>query len=78
VTTFADDFVKLNFVSGARTIPCSALGLEWPPPERISTLNGVEIDPMVRTTMSAITDEQRERMTNVARGANYVYEEEEA
>lgn len=76
--TFEDDYVHLNFVTGTFDLPLSALGLEWPPPERITELAGVEMErPLVRIRMSEITDEQRAGMTHVARGAEYSYEEAE-
>lgn len=72
--TYDDDMVRLTFMVGTQTIPCKAVGLEWPPPERLTELNGMPLDPMVRVSMSVITDEQRAEMTHVFRGAVYVYE----
>lgn len=84
MATFADDFVRLRLMVGQQNIPLQVLGLEWPPPERLTILDGggvrgaVESDPaehiMKRIRMSEITDEQREGMTHVARGAEYLYE----
>lgn len=79
MTTFPDDFIRINLMTaGAKNFPCKLLGLEWPPPERIVELNGQDFsdDPLIRISMSEITDEQRERMTHVARGAEYVYEKD--
>lgn len=78
MTTFDTDFVRLFMVTGSHTVPCKAFGLEWPPPETITHLNGVELPaPMTRRQMSVITDEQMAKMTNVARGAVYRYEDDE-
>lgn len=74
MTTFDDDFVRLNLATGLVNVPLKKLGLEWPPPDRIVDLLGSPLDPMVRVRMSVITDEQRASMTHVARGAEYVYE----
>lgn len=65
--TFADDHLHLDTPSGVHLVPCQSLGLEWPPPERVN-INGVTYE---RQTLSSITDEQREGMTNVCRGALY-------
>lgn len=35
--TFDDDFVRLNLSIGVRNIPLKAIGLEWPPPELLTT-----------------------------------------
>lgn len=82
--TFDDDFARLNLSVGTYNVPLTALGLEWPPPERL-WLDGkgarpatTEDDPnevMVRMSLSQLTDEQRERMTHVCRGAEYRYAE---
>lgn len=77
MTMFDTDFVRLFMDTGTYTIPCKELGLEWPPPETITQLNGVELGaPMTRRQMSVITDEQMAKMTNVARGAVYRYEDD--
>jgi hypothetical protein len=84
VTTYDDDFVRLHFEAvGPVNVPLRAIGLEWPPPERI-VLDGdrcreatAEDDlgiVLVRERFSEITDEQRAGMTHVARGAEYRYE----
>ena len=65
--TFSDDFVLLLFPGGTIQQPCLALGLEWPPPERIEVFGF----SMNRTRFSRITDEQRENMTHICRGAEY-------
>jgi len=67
MTTFADDFIVLQFDHGVVRQPCKAMGLEWPPPERVEVF-GI---PFKRERYSSITDEQREGMTNVCRGAEY-------
>lgn len=66
--TFADDFVVLVFDHGIVRQPCKSLGLEWPPPERIEMF-GFQFK---RERYSHITDEQREQMTHVCRGAEYM------
>lgn len=73
--THDDDCVRLHLLVGTRLIPCNALGLEWPPPERLTSLNGTDFsdDPLVRVRMSDLTDEQADH-PNVARCAEYVYE----
>lgn len=81
--TFDDDFIRLMLSIGHRNIPLTAVGLEWPPPERIY-LDRAGIreaqegdDPtavMVQVSMSEITDDDRAGMTHVCRGAEYRYE----
>lgn len=80
--TFDDDFCRLHLVIGTKTVACSALGLEWPPPERLwldetGAREATDEDPpegvLHRTNLSALTDEEREGMTHVARGAEYSY-----
>lgn len=66
--TYPDDFLILQFEHGAVRQPCRALGLEWPPPETIEVF-GIQ---MRRERFSSITDEQREQMTHVCRGAEYL------
>ena len=65
--TFDDDMLRLNFDGGSKMISLAKLGLEWPPPETIDVLGFT----MHRISYSAITDEQREGMTHVFRGAEY-------
>ena len=71
--TFNDDFCRIQFMNGTKDYFCETLGLDWPPPELIN-IHGFD---MKRLKLSAITDEQREGMTNVIRGALYVPVEEE-
>lgn len=66
--TFADDFLQLETPSGVRRVPLSQLGMDWPPPELV-IINEVRYE---RDSFSSITDEQREQMTHVCRGARYV------
>jgi hypothetical protein len=66
--TYDDDFVVLRFDHGTVRQPCAALGLSWPPPERIDAFGIL----MRRERHSSITDEQRAAMTHVCRGAEYV------
>ncbi len=66
--TFNDDFCRIQFMNGTKDITCEKLGIPWPPPPTIY----VNHTPFARLKLSAITDEQREGMTNVIRGALYV------
>lgn len=65
--TFDDDFCQINFDGGTKRIRCNTLGLDWPPPE-ILDIEGFEF---TRVGMSGITDEQRQKMDHVCRGAEY-------
>jgi hypothetical protein len=65
--TFDDDSLFLETPAGRRIIRCKSIGLDWPPPERIH-INEVAYDMV---SLSSITDEQRESMTHVLRGALY-------
>ena len=65
--TFDDDFVVLNFDGGTKRIRCRDLGIDWPPPEKL-TVAGFTL---TRSRFSSITDEQRADMTHVCRGAEY-------
>lgn len=65
--TFEDDFVQLNFDGGTKRPTCKSLGVEWPPPPEIVVAGFVF--KLIRH--SEITDEQREGMTRVCRGAEY-------
>lgn len=81
-TTFDDDYIQLELTVGTRRLPCVAVGLTWPPPEklwidklglRIANQDDPPSEVLVRKSMSIITDEQRAEMDNVARGALYEY-----
>lgn len=86
MTTFDDDSMRLHMGISSPLVPIKKFGFEWPPPERIYMAeHGVlrEALPededsyvMVRVRYSAITDEQRAKMTHVFRGAEYYYESE--
>lgn len=81
--TFDDDFVRLNLELQTALIAVKDLGLEWPPPERIylgrhglvreATDQDEPEFVLVRASYSQITDEQRQGMEHVARGAEYFY-----
>ena len=71
--TFDDDSLSLMLEGGRKIVPLKQLGLDWPPPERINVL-GFDF---VRSRLSAITDEQRQGMTHVLRGAEYYPERKE-
>lgn len=79
--TLENDSLVLNFVTGRRVIPLKAVGLEWPPPERVmlgdggireATSEDDEHYTMVRVRMSQL-DEQAADHPNVMRGAEYEY-----
>lgn len=65
--TFEDDMCQINFEGGMKRISCNDLRLTWPPPSTIN-IGGFKFE---RIRYSQITDEQREGMTNVFRGAEY-------
>lgn len=66
--TFDDDFIRLVCPDGTLNVLCKAFQLDWPPPELVS-YDGVIYE---RQRMSALTDEQRESLTHVIRGAEYL------
>ena len=73
--THDDDFVRLHLEVGPVNITCKQLGLEWPPPERLTSIMTEPLPrPMVRTNYSQLDDETAAH-PNVARGAEYHYEE---
>jgi hypothetical protein len=49
------------------TIQCRDIDFAWPPPDKFS-LEGRLFE---RVTMSAISDDERAKMTHVCRGAEY-------
>lgn len=65
--TFDDDFLLLNFGHRALRQRCKSMGIDWPPPQTLEVFGFV----FNRSRMSSITDEQREGMTHVCRGAEY-------
>lgn len=72
--TFDDDYIQLRLSTGAMRVTCRELGISWPPPEFIQVTGGPFSEPTFRRVRySQITDEQRERMTRVCRGAEYVH-----
>lgn len=75
--TFDDDFILIHFKAvGPRRLLCKSAGIDWPPPEKITELGGqnFEDDPLVRVSMSRISDEDRAAMPCVMRGAEYFYQ----
>ena len=82
--TFDDDTVRLHLSVGTINVPLMKIGLTWPPPERIiytideGWREAREDDESAlifkRTNYSPITDEERETLTHVFRGAEYRYE----
>lgn len=65
--TFDDDFVLLHTASGPRRPTCQSLGITWPPPETLEILGLI----WVRARMSSLSDEDRQGMSHVCRGAEY-------
>ena len=66
------DFCRVHFAGATRNLLCSALGVEWPPPERLA-IGGMTY---VQHNRSQLTDEQAEACTSIARGAEYFMEED--
>lgn len=74
--TFDDDYIQLRLSTGPMRVTCKQLGIDWPPPEVIEITGGPYSTPRFRRLrMSAITDEQRQGMTRVCRGAEYVHDD---
>lgn len=81
--TFDDDYIQLRLLVGPLRATCKSLGLDWPPPDviEIADIDGVYVGKspaptrFKRIRFSQITDEQREGMTHVCRGAEYVHAE---
>lgn len=72
MTTFDTDMARLFMAEGSVTVPLRALGLEWPPPERITHLNGAELpEPMTRRQCSQLTDDAIAASAFLARGCVY-------
>ena len=70
--TFDDDYIHLETEAGIKRPTLKSLGLEWPPPEELN-LFGFECR---RIRYSRITDEQREGLDFVLRGAEYEFIQE--
>jgi hypothetical protein len=66
--TFEDDFIRI----AGMNVCCKKIDLEFPPPEELEWGGRT----FKRIRYSQITDEQRETMTHVARGAEYEMVEE--
>lgn len=70
MTTFMNDFIKIpDLDCGGESvmIPCVVLDLQWPPPETLE-IGGHKFR---RVRYSQLTDEQREEMPMIVRGAQY-------
>jgi len=65
--TFDDDYLRVHFLTGYKNIICKSLGINWPPPE-ILNIGGFDFK---RIRYSQITDEQRDGMEHICRGAEY-------
>lgn len=66
--TFDDDFMRFAMLSGApKIVTLKAAGFHWPPPFQVSFAGF----PFYRVSFSGLTDEERQAMTHVARGAEY-------
>lgn len=83
MTTLGTDFARLHLRIATANFPLMALGLEWPPPERIylDGAGGVirearedddEAFVMVRTRYSQLPDDVADH-PHIARGAEYHY-----
>jgi hypothetical protein len=82
------DHILLNMLNFGKTrVMIDELELDWPPPERIYMDGETHLlreardgdDAMFifkRISMSQLTDEQIAKCPGVARGAEYVYEQE--
>ena len=66
--TFDDDFLRLVFDHGVKNVTCKSVGIDWPPPPMLDVGGFI----LLRKSYSQITDEQREGLTHVARGAEYL------
>lgn len=73
VATLDDDFIQLQRQVDTLNVPCSQIGVEWPPPP-LMVFAGMVYQ---RVSLSALTDEESQAMPNVARGALYVLETRE-
>jgi len=71
--TFDDDYIRLVFDHGVKNVSCKAVGIEWPPPLTLDVGGFI----MVRSRYSSLTDEQREGMTHICRGAEYLLAKEQ-
>lgn len=66
--TFDDDFVRIHLQGGIeRNWACKQLGLEWPPPQLLIIAGHL----YNRERYSKLTDEQREQLSGIIRGAEY-------
>lgn len=72
--TFDDDFVRLLIKGETYSMRLVDLGLKWPPPERLR-IKSPPFDEaeFQRLRISAMTDEQRAKATDVRRGAEYAH-----
>lgn len=69
--TFEDDYIQVISRKGPIRIACSEIGLDWPPPE-ILEIEGLRFRQVRR---SSITDDQRQGLTHVCRGAEYLLDD---
>ena len=87
MATLKNDFIRLHLASGVVNIKCLALGIEWPPPERLYiSKDEALLSPekgghnnqniLFRKTSSAYDEEADNPY--IARGAEYFYLKEEA
>lgn len=65
--TFDDDFIEIVFDGGSRRVFCKKNGIDWPPPKELN-MYGCKF---YCVRMSGITDERRQKMSHVCRGAEY-------
>lgn len=73
--TFDDDYIQIVLPNGEIVRQtCQKLGIAWPPPEFIQIDGPLSMAPRFRRVrFSQISDEQRDGMDRVCRGAEYVY-----
>ncbi|MCP1375358.1 hypothetical protein [Dyella lutea] len=65
--TFDDDFLQINFQGGTRRVLCKSIGVDWPPPEKLS-FQGFALE---RVRFSQVSDDDRAGMEFLMRGAEY-------
>ena len=59
MTTYDDDFIRLNMITGPATLPIGQFGFEWPPPEYLHlSEDGLKGLDGLKGVHSLPTDEQ--------------------
>lgn len=77
--TFDDDYIQIELPGYSGTLRqfCAQRGMDWPPPETLRIGGGRSTSVYRRESFSQITDAERLEMTNVCRGALYVFDHDE-